>query len=204
MRPVTQDAQAPTGVIIVDKPAGPTSFGVVRSVRRAYQVKRVGHTGTLDPFATGVLAVCVGRAATRLVPWLQRGDKEYEAEILLGERTDTLDPTGEVVARAEAPPVSVADVAVVLADMRGAVMQTPPAYSALKVRGRRAYDLARRGEAPELAPRPVELRDAEVVSVDGARLRVRIRTGPGFYVRCLARDVAAALGSVGRLERLRC
>ena len=81
MQPVTQDAQPPTGVIIVDKPAGLTSFEVVRSVRRAYQVKRVGHTGTLDPFATGVLAVCVGRAATRLVPWLQRGDKEYEAEI---------------------------------------------------------------------------------------------------------------------------
>lgn len=203
MQPVTQEAQAPTGVIIVDKPAGPTSFEVVRSVRRAYQVKRVGHTGTLDPFATGVLAICVGRGATRLVPWLQRGDKEYQAEILLGERTDTLDPTGEVVAQAEAPPVSVADVSAVLAAMRGTVMQTPPAFSALKVRGRRAYDLARRGEAPELAPRPVELRDAEVLSVDGPRVRVRIRTGPGFYVRALARDVAEALGSVGRLDRLR-
>jgi tRNA pseudouridine55 synthase len=190
-------------VIALDKPAGHSSFQVVKAVRKAYDVKRVGHTGTLDPFATGVLVVCVGRAATKLVPWLQRGDKEYFVEMVLGEETDTLDPEGEVVAVGEAVTVSVVDVQTILDGMVGTVMQAPPAYSALKVRGQRAYKLARKGEVPELAPRPVELHEAQVLAVEPGRVRARIRTGPGFYVRSLARDLAAALGTVGRLEALR-
>jgi tRNA pseudouridine55 synthase len=207
---VKPDPPGILGIVVVDKPAGPTSFDAVKAVRRAYGMRRVGHTGTLDPFATGILPVCVGRSATRLVPWLQRGDKEYEATIVLGEETDTLDPTGEVVAT-DPDFGGVARVAVeaLLPLLSGTIMQVPPAYSALKVRGQRAYKLARAGQAPELAPRPVELRAAEVLEVgdwqeqDGRLVRLRIRTGPGFYVRALARDLARALGTVGRLEALR-
>ena len=123
--------------------------------------------------------------------------------VLLGEETDTLDPTGDVIKTAEVPALTVEDVHAALAPMRGSVMQQPPAFSALKVKGERAYDLARRGEAVELEPRPVELRSAEVLEVDGGRLRLRLRTGAGYYVRSLARDLATALGTVGRLEALR-
>ena len=202
-----EDALAPSGVLVVNKPVGPTSADVVRAVSRAYgRRKGVGHSGTLDPFASGVLVVCIGRNATRLMPFLQRnGDKEYVADILLGEETDTLDNTGEVVATADIPTgLRAADVSAVLENMIGTVMQTPPAYSALRVNGRKAYELARSGEAVELAPRPVELRAAEVLHVSdcGTRLTLRIRTGSGFYVRSLARDLAAALGTVGRLDAL--
>lgn len=202
-----EDALAPCGVLVVNKPAGPSSADVVRAVSRAYgRRKGVGHSGTLDPFASGVLVICVGRAATRLVPYLQRnGDKEYVAEILLGEETDTLDNTGEVVATADIPAgMRAVDVSTILDDMVGTIMQTPPAYSALRVNGRKAYELARRGEAVELEPRPVELRAAELLGLSdcGARLTVRIRTGSGFYVRSLARDLAVALGTVGRLDAL--
>ena len=202
-----EDALAPSGVLVVNKPAGPSSADVVRAVSRAYgRRKGIGHTGTLDPFASGVLVICVGRTATRLVPYLQRnGDKEYVAEILLGEETDTLDNTGTVVATADVPAtLHAVDVSTVLDGMVGTVMQTPPAYSALRVDGRKAYELARAGEAVELEPRPVELRAAELLHLSecGARLTLRIRTGSGFYVRSLARDLAAALGTVGRLDGL--
>jgi tRNA pseudouridine55 synthase len=203
-----QETLAPSGVLIIDKPVGPTSADIIRVVSRAYgRRKGVGHSGTLDPFASGVLVVCVGRGATRLVPYLQRnGDKEYIAEILLGEETDTLDNTGDVVATAEVPTgLCAADVSAVLDSMVGTVMQVPPIHSALKLNGKKAYELARRGEAVELAPRPVELRAAELLEMAecGTRLRVRIRTGSGFYVRSLARDLAVALGTVGRLDGLR-
>lgn len=196
------DPPGVVGVIVIDKPAGPTSFEVVRAVRRAFDVRRVGHTGTLDPFATGVLPICVGRTATRLVPWLQRGIKEYEATVLLGEETDTLDPTGEVVATGDGIRAQ-GVIEAVLPLLAGPIMQAPPAYSALKVRGKRAYDLARAGQAPELAPRPVDLHEVALCSVDGPRVELRLRTGPGFYVRAFARDLALALGTVGRLDALR-
>lgn len=190
------------GVIAIDKPAGPSSFAVVRAVRRALGVRKAGHTGTLDPFATGLLLVAVGRA-TGLIPWLQRGDKEYVADVLLGEATDTLDPTGQVVRTAAVPDLSPADVAKAIAGLTGMVMQVPPAHSAVKVAGRRAYRLAREGAAPDLAARPVLLRQAEVLAQQGPRIRLRLRTGPGYYVRSLARDLAEALGTAGRLDALR-
>lgn len=203
-----QDALLPSGVLIVDKPVGASSADAVRAVSRAYgRRKGVGHSGTLDPFASGVLVICVGRTATRLVPYLQRnGDKEYIAEIVLGEQTDTLDNTGKVIATAEIPTgLCAANVSMVLDSMVGTVMQTPPMYSALRINGQKAYELARQGESVELEPRAVSLRAAELLHISdcGTRLNVRIRTGSGFYVRSLARDLAAALGTVGRLDALR-
>lgn len=186
------EAGSPTGVLIVDKPVGPSSTDIVRAVKRAYGFKKgVGHTGTLDPFASGVMVVCLGRSATRLVPYLQlEGDKEYEAEILLGEETDTLDSTGAVTATADVPAgITPEIIAAVLDPMVGAVwMQVPPIYSALKIKGESAYEYARRGEHVEMAARPVEMRAYELMSLGecGKRVKLRIRTGSGFYVRSLA------------------
>lgn len=188
--------------MVVDKPAGPTSFDVVRAVRRAYCVRKAGHTGTLDPFATGVLAVCVGRA-TRLVPWLQAGEKEYVATVRLGVETDTLDPEGAVVREVPAADPGRAAVESALACFVGRIRQVPPAFSAIKLGGRRAYDLARRGERPELSPRDVEVYALELQALEPPRLVVRVRCGPGFYVRALARDLGQALGLPAYLEALR-
>jgi len=191
-----------TGVVVVDKPSGPTSFGVVRVVRRALRVRKAGHTGTLDPFATGVLVVCVGRA-TRLVPWLQAGEKEYVATVELGVETDTLDLQGEVVRRAPVGALARSAVEAALAGFVGRIEQVPPAWSAVKVAGRRAYDLARRGERVELAAREVRVHGLELEAFEPPRLVLRVRSGPGFYVRALARDLGEALGLPAHLGALR-
>src|SRR4051812_38973143 len=132
------------GVVVVDKPGGITSFDAVAQVRRALGERRVGHTGTLDPMATGVLPICVGEA-TKLVPFLMGGEKEYEAEARLGVTTDTLDATGTVTAETNAAHVARADVERALQGFVGAILQTPPMHSALRVNGQRLYELARRG-----------------------------------------------------------
>lgn len=207
----------PPGVLVVDKPQGPTSHDVVARVRRAMKTREVGHAGTLDPMATGVLVVAVGEG-TKLVPWLTADDKGYEATIRLGVGTDTLDAEGTVTA--EAPLAAevrealaaiaggraaedVPVIAAALAAERARIAQVPPAFSAIKIDGERAHVLARRGEAPEMAPRPVVVRRLEVVSADASELRVVLDVGKGYFVRSLARDLAAALGTVGHLTRLR-
>src|SRR2546423_1355692 len=141
------------GVVVVDKPGGLTSFDVVARVRRALGERRVGHTGTLDPMATGVLPICVGEA-TKLVPFLVGGDKEYEAEALLGVTTDSLDATGRVTSETNAAHVSRADVEQALQGFVGTIQQRPPMHSAVRVDGRRLYELAHRGLEVERAARP--------------------------------------------------
>ena len=192
------------GVLVVDKPAGPTSHDVVAVVRRRLRGTKVGHTGTLDPFATGVLPIVIGRA-TRLARYLSGADKEYDAVIRLGKATDTHDSTGAVVF--EAPgglPLPVpGTVAAVLDSYRGTWMQTPPAYSAKLAGGVRAYDQARRGESVELAPVSVTVSELELLSVDGPFLRIRLVSSAGFYVRALAHDIGLRLGTGATLERLR-
>lgn len=190
------------GVVVIDKPAGITSFDVVARVRRALGERRVGHTGTLDPMATGVLPVCVGEA-TKLVPFLMGGDKEYEAEALLGVTTDTLDATGTVTSETNAANVSRADVERVLSRFVGEVMQRPPMHSALKVGGQRLYDLARRGIEVERAPRPVRIDAVELVACALPRLGLRVRCGKGTYIRSLVADLGEALGVGAHMTALR-
>ena len=190
------------GVLVVDKPGGITSFDVVARVRRALGERRVGHTGTLDPMATGVLPVCVGEA-TKLVPFLMGGDKVYEAEALLGVTTDTLDATGTVVATADAAGVTRAAVAAALPRFVGTILQRPPMHSALRVDGRRLYELARKGVEVERAPRPVRVDAIELVTWAPPRLGLRVRCGKGTYIRSLVADLGAALGPGAHLTALR-
>ena len=190
-------------VLPLDKPEGPTSHDVVAAVRRALGLRRVGHTGTLDPFASGLLLVCVGKA-TRLAEYLSGLDKTYDAVARLGEVTDTLDREGEVVEthggweRLEAPAVEAA-----LATLRGRLEQVPPAYSAKKVRGTAAHRLARQGEAVELAAAAVTVHAIDLTSLELPLVGFRVRCSSGTYVRALARDLGASLGVGAHLVRLR-
>jgi len=189
-------------VLVVDKPAGPTSHDLVDRVRRALRVRRAGHTGTLDPFATGVLPVCVGRA-TRLARFLAESEKEYEATIRLGFATTTDDLTGEATSPEVAVLVSPEQVEAAASALRGSHLQVPPAFSAKHVEGRRAYERAREGEKVEMAPRPVTVHEMRVRSVDRDRLEIHVRCSAGTYIRAIARDLGAALGTGGHLVALR-
>jgi tRNA pseudouridine55 synthase len=201
---------APSGIVVVDKPPGLTSHDVVARVRRLAGTRRVGHAGTLDPAATGVLVVGVGRA-TRLLTYLVGAEKEYLATIRLGVRTITDDAQGDVVARQDASGVTPAAVAAGVARLTGAIDQVPSAVSAVKVEGRRAYARVRAGEAVELAPRRVTVtafdvlarRDQVVDGIGAVDLDVRVVCSSGTYVRALARDLGDGLGIGGSLTALR-
>ncbi len=191
------------GIIVIDKPAGASSAEVVRLVKARVKPARVGHLGTLDPFATGVLPILVGEA-TKLAPFLHEGEKHYSGLIALGAETDTLDPTGAVVRTAPVPPLDPAVIAEVAARFHGAIEQTPPVYSAIKRAGVPLYKLARRGE--EVAPPPprtVSIERFELAIAAPDRLRFDLVCSPGTYVRALARDLGAALGTVAYLAELR-
>jgi tRNA pseudouridine55 synthase len=188
------------GVLVVDKPRGPTSHDLVGRVRRALHTRHVGHAGTLDPMATGVLVVAVGEA-TKLVPWLTADDKTYEATIRLGIETDTLDAEGEITRRVPVP--SELDLENALARERARTSQVPPAYSAIRIDGKRSHELARAGQAIELAARPVEVRAIDLVRREQDELVVRVEASKGYFVRSLGRDLAEALGTVGHLTALR-
>lgn len=196
----------PNGVVVVDKPRGPTSFDVVAEVRRVFGEKRVGHAGTLDPMATGVLPVCVGEA-TKLVQFLTGGEKEYEAEALLGVATDTLDATGAIVREADASAIGEAAVQELLASFRGVVKQKPPMHSAIRVGGKRLYELARQGVEVERDEREVQIHEARLSAFarEGARVRIRftVRCGKGTYIRSIAGDLGDRLGVGAHLTALR-
>jgi tRNA pseudouridine55 synthase len=191
-----------SGVLVVDKPAGPTSHDVVDRVRAALGEKRVGHTGTLDPFATGVLPVCVGKA-TRLVRFLADGDKVYRATVRLGFATSTDDLLGEPLGAARDVRLDVAVVKEACRGLTGDLMQVPPAYSAKRVGGQRLYKLARQGVAVERAAAPVTVRSIEVLGITEGQVEIEVRCSPGTYVRALARDLGTALGVGGHLTALR-
>jgi tRNA pseudouridine55 synthase len=209
-------APAPSGVLVIDKPRGPTSHDVVARVRRALATREVGHAGTLDPMATGVLVVAAGEA-TKLVPWLTAHRKEYEATVALGTETDSLDADGRETRRAP-PDAGLLDA---LSESRGPsiaprlraaleaelarTQQVPPAFSAIQQGGERAHARARRGETVELAPRDVRVHRLELLacSQEPPWLAVRVEVDKGYYVRSLARDLAAALGTLGHLTSLR-
>lgn len=194
----------PDGVLVVDKPQGPTSHDVVTLARRALGVSRIGHTGTLDPMATGVLPLVLGRA-TRLAQFLTASDKDYEARVAFGRATNTYDAMGTEVAVSDARP-SCEQIDETLARFRGAFEQTPPAFSAKNIDGERAYDIARKskGGAPVLPKAvTVTVRQLELVDFDGEVATLHMRVTAGFYVRSLAHDLGAALGTGAVLVGLR-
>lgn len=182
------------GLILIDKPAGMSSFDVVRRMRRIASTKKVGHTGTLDPDATGLLPIVLGQC-TKLANYLILDEKEYVFEMKFGERTDSDDSTGAVLETCPWEHVGAEALEGVLDDFRGDILQVPPIYSALKVDGERAYELARRGEHFELPPRPIVVHELELLEVTLPTARLRVRCGSGTYVRSLARDIGRALGS---------
>jgi tRNA pseudouridine55 synthase len=202
--------RAESGLVVVDKPAGLTSHDVVARIRRLAGTRRVGHAGTLDPMATGVLVVGVERA-TRLLTYLVGADKEYLATIRLGVSTVTDDAQGAVLARMDASCLDIVSIKAVVAQQTGEILQVPSAVSAVKVDGQRAYARVRSGEAVELAARPVTVRAFEVLArreaadagVPVLDLDVRVACSSGTYVRALARDLGAALGVGGSLTALR-
>jgi tRNA pseudouridine55 synthase len=191
------------GVIVVDKPAGPTSHDVVASVRRAIGVRRIGHTGTLDPLATGVLPLVVGRA-TRLAQFLTADDKEYIADIRFGATTSSYDAEGEIDGGSgEQVDITVPALTSLLDDFRGTYWQTPPPFSAKKVGGTRAYRLARAEKPVELKPAKVTVRALELLSCGEGRAKLRIVCSSGFYVRSLAHEIGKRLYCGAYLEALR-
>lgn len=189
------------GFLVIDKPVGITSHDVVAAVRAVTGVEKVGHTGTLDPFATGVLPLALG-AATRLIQFLDESLKVYDATIEFGTQTDTGDHTGKVVAEGPVPTLSKADLEDVLAGFLGPRMQTPPQYSAIKKDGKPLYWYARKGEEVEVAARPITIHDIRIVSWEPPHLRLRIECSRGTYARVLADEVATALGTAGHLSAL--
>ena len=197
------------GVLLVDKPAGKTSFAMVRAVRKACGIKKVGHAGTLDPFATGLLVICIGRPATRLVGELMDGCKEYLATMVLGKVSTTLDPEGEISAGGPVSRITTEQIEAALEPFRGNIMQTPPQYSAVKHKGKPLYHYARKGEYVEKAPRAVRIHTLEwqrSESVDGnpiSTLDLRIICSKGTYIRSLAADIGSTLGCGAYLSTLR-
>jgi tRNA pseudouridine55 synthase len=192
------------GIILIDKPAGPTSAEIVRLVKaRLGRQSRVGHLGTLDPFATGVLPILVGEG-TKLAPFLQEGEKEYSGLIALGTETDTLDRTGAVVRTAAVPVLDEPHLNALAARFRGVIEQTPPIFSALKRDGVPLYKLARRGdEVAPPPPRQVEIKRFELTAEGPDAIRFVVVCSPGMYVRSLARDLGVALESAAHLSALR-
>ncbi len=191
-----------SGWLVVDKPAGITSNAVVNKVRWAFQAKKAGHAGTLDPEATGVLAVALGEA-TKTVPYVTDALKAYRFTVRLGVATNTDDAEGEVTATSDARPTD-AEIEAALADFRGEIMQVPPQFSAVKIDGQRAYKLARGGEEVEIAARPLWVEDLTLAGrPDPDHVVLEMTCGKGGYVRAIARDLGAALGCWGHVTDLR-
>jgi tRNA pseudouridine55 synthase len=191
-----------TGILLVDKPEGTTSAGVIRALKPRLGKTRVGHLGTLDPFASGLLPLCLGEA-TKVARYLLIEEKAYTGTIRLGRLTDTLDRTGTTLETADVPPLEVAAVADVAARFTGHQRQVPPMYSALKREGVPLYKLARRGIEVPREPRDIEIRRLTLALVAADQIDFAVECSKGTYVRVLASDIGAALGTVAHLEQLR-
>ena len=189
------------GIVIIDKPQGWTSQDVTARLRRVFNTRRIGHGGTLDPMATGVLPVFVGRA-TRGVEFFEHAEKTYEAVIRFGITTDTEDITGTVLTQQESA-VTAEQLETVLEQFRGEIMQVPPMYSALKVGGQKLVDLARKGKEVERKPRPITIHELEMVDFQGETAMLRVRCSKGTYIRTLCKDIGEALGCGGCMAQLR-
>lgn len=190
------------GLLLVDKPRGLSSHDVVARARRALQTKRIGHTGTLDPMATGLLVLAVGEG-TKLVAHLTEHDKRYACTIQLGVETDSLDADGAITSTAPVPAWDEATLRAACDVLERRTLQVPPMVSAVRVNGERLYERARRGEVIEVAARQVTLHRIEVMSFDATTISLQVHCGKGYYIRALARDLALELGTVGHLTQLR-
>lgn len=193
---------AAAGVLVIDKPGGWTSHDVVAKARGLTRIRQIGHAGTLDPMATGVLVLCIGKA-TRLLEYLTGQPKSYRAEITLGTTTETYDAEGEISATHPVPPLTTGDIEQALALFRGDILQVPPAYSAIKRDGVASYKRARRGEDVQLEPRPLTIYHLDLLAFDGLLLRIDVTCSAGTYIRSLAHDLGAALGCGAHLSKLR-
>ena len=189
------------GIIIIDKPQEWTSNDVVSRLRRVFNTRRIGHGGTLDPMATGVLPVFVGRA-TRGVEFFEHAEKVYETTIRFGLTTDTEDITGKTLTESEVH-LTVEDLENVLPRFRGDILQVPPMYSAIKVNGQKLYDLARKGREVERQPRPITIHELELLEFTGKEARLRVRCSKGTYIRTLCKDIGEALVCGGCMAALR-
>jgi tRNA pseudouridine55 synthase len=205
-RDVTPSNRSVDGLLLVDKPAGMTSHDVVLIVRRAYGERSIGHLGTLDPFATGLLVLLLGHS-TRLATFIENEPKEYEATIRFGFETDTDDCTGVVLRSVDHAPLasmpSEEAIAKAIALLTGEIQQVPPIYSAKKINGTRAYDIAREGGEVQLAPVPVTVHEWRITAIRENELDVTITCGGGTYIRALARDLGRLTGSAAHLTALR-
>lgn len=190
------------GILVIDKPAGPTSHDVVQMVKRAIGARKVGHLGTLDPAATGVLPLCVNRA-TKAASQLMGGEKIYSFDLVLGSATDTDDDTGSVIAEHPVEPVHLARLADVAQRFVGETEQVPPRYSARKVNGKRMYKSARKGIQLEAEPRRVRIHEIDIDEMTERGAAMRMRCAGGTYVRALCRDIGAALGCGGHAKDIR-
>ena len=189
------------GIVIIDKPQGWTSQDVTARLRRVFQTRRIGHGGTLDPMATGVLPVFVGRA-TRGVEFFEHAEKTYEAVIRFGLTTDTEDISGTVLTQREVN-LTEGEFLAVLPQFRGQILQVPPMYSALKINGQKLVDLARKGREVERKPRPITIHQLEMLEFTGQTAKVRVRCSKGTYIRTLCKDIGEALGCGACMEALR-
>ena len=189
------------GIVIVDKPEGWTSQDVTAKLRGVFQTRRIGHGGTLDPMATGVLPVFVGRA-TRGVEFFEHAEKTYETVLRPGLTTDTEDITGTVLTQQEAV-VTQQMLEEVLPRFRGQILQVPPMYSALKVNGQKLYDLARKGKEVQRQPRPITIHELELLGIEEDGIHLRVRCSKGTYIRTLCKDIGQALGCGGCMAALR-
>ena len=194
-------------IIFVDKPAGISSFGAVARVRRVLSAQaghrvKVGHTGTLDPFATGLLILLAGKA-TKKAPEFSKLDKVYEATIRLGATSTTGDPEGEIQEKVTKPNLTRTEIKIALQKFVGEITQTPPAFSAIKINGQRAYKLARQGKTVEMPSRQVQIFSIDILSYDSPELKIRTHVSSGTYIRSLAQDLGEVLGCGAYLTALR-
>ena len=189
------------GILNLNKPSGITSREAVNQVQRLVRPAKIGHTGTLDPLASGVLVLCLG-TATRLVEYVQRMPKTYYATFLLGRHSDTEDIEGHVTVLPDPPIPTLQQAEAVLANFQGTILQRPPVYSALKIRGRRACDLARQGKPVELAARSITIEELKIHNYNYPQLTLDIKCGSGTYVRSLGRDIGSALGTAAVMSSL--
>ena len=190
------------GVIVVDKVKGNTSFDEIRKIRKEYNIKKVGHTGTLDPMATGVLTILVGEA-TKLSDYLMNHDKEYVATLSLGEKRDTGDSEGKIIETKKDPELNEKYVNETLKSFEGEISQIPPKYSAIKVNGKKLYEYARSGEKIEIKPRKVTIFEINLIEIKENNITFKVHCSKGTYIRTLCEDIAEKLGTVGYMSSLR-
>lgn len=189
------------GILIVNKPKGYTSHDIVNILRKELNIKKIGHTGTLDPNATGVLPILVGQA-TKISKYLIEHNKEYIAELKLGEKTSTGDPEGETIEIQETPKLEEKQIQEVLNSFLGKQKQTPPIYSSIKVNGKKAYEYAREGKPVELEPRPIEILYISLIKFEKNIITFKVKCSKGTYIRVLCEDIAKKIGTVGLMQNL--